>query len=178
MGMKEDLQALVKSAGASKDGMKLGVKALAEAVAEKLGVKPEEVAVLLLNATGQTLVFVWPPALYDGKAAFPAAHKTAIASAVLSTLKGKVDNKVSESKHLKFYESVTGMQTSKVPIQKMVALPLFHGERKIGVVEVSRKGKTPEESGPNFTPQDAQALVTICKEASPFIAQLIPEPFL
>jgi hypothetical protein len=70
------------------------------------------------------------------------------------------------------------MQTSKLPIQKMVALPLFSGDKKLGVVEVSRKGKTPEEAGPNFTPEDAQALVVLCKEASPLMAQLIPEPFL
>jgi hypothetical protein len=178
MGMKERLQAIVKEHGASREGLKEGTKILAEQVASVLNVKPDEVAIMLLNATGQTLVFVWPPPLYDSHAAFPANHKTAIASAVLSSLKGKVDNKVAESKHLKFYELVTGMQTSKLPIQKMVALPLFHGEKKLGVVEVSRKGKTPEEAGPNFTPEDAQALVALCKEASPLVSQLMPDPFL
>ena len=178
MDVKGQLQAIVKTKGATKDGLKEGAKVLAEAISEQLKVKPEEVAIMLLNATGQTLVFVWPPPLFTGGAAFPANHKTAIASGVLATLKGKVDNKISESKHLKFYESVMGMQTSKLPIQKMVALPLFSGDKKLGVVEVSRKGKTPEEAGPNFTPEDAQALVVLCREASPLIGQLIPEMFL
>jgi len=178
MGMKDELQAIVKTKAASREGLKEGAKVLAEAVASALKVKPDEVAIMLLNATGQTLVFVWPPALFTGGSAFPANHKTAIASSVLATLKGKVDNKVAESKHLKFYELVTGMQTSKLPIQKMVALPLFCGEKKLGVVEVSRKGKTADEAGPNFTPEDAQALVALCKEASPFISQLLPDPFL
>lgn len=178
MDVKGQLQAIVKEKGATRDGVKDGAKVLAEAIAEQLKVKPDEVAIMLLNATGQTLMFVWPPPLFAGGAAFPANHKTAIASIVLATLKGKVDNKISESKHLKFYESVMGMQTSKLPIQKMVALPLFSGDKKLGVVEVSRKGKTPEEAGPNFTPEDAQALVVLCKEASPLIGQLIPEMFL
>lgn len=178
MDVKGQLQAVVNEKGATRDGVKDGAKVLAEAIAEKLKVKPDEVAIMLLNATGQTLMFVWPPPLFTGGAAFPANHKTAIASIVLATLKGKVDNKISESKHLKFYESVMGMQTSKLPIQKMVALPLFAGDKKLGVVEVSRKGKTPEEAGPNFTPEDAQALVVLCKEASPLISQLIPEMFL
>jgi hypothetical protein len=178
MGMKEQLQAIHKDQGAGRESLKQGAKALAEAIAAKLQVKPDEVAVLLLNATGQTLVFVWPLPLFDSRAAFPANHKTAIASVVLATLKGKVDNKLGESKHLKFYESVTGMDTSKIPIQKMVALPLFYGDKKLGVVEVSRKGKTPEEAGPNFTPADAQALVGLCKEAAPLLSLLIPDPFL
>lgn len=178
MAIGEQLQAIVKAKGPTREGLKDGAKALAEAIAARLQVKPDEVAIMLLNATGQTLMFVWPPPLFSGGAAFPANHKTAIASGVLATLKGRVDNKISESKHLKFYESVTGMQTSKLPIQKMVALPLFSRDKKLGVVEVSRKGKTPEEAGPNFTPEDAQALVVLCKEASPLMAQLIPEPFL
>jgi hypothetical protein len=178
MDVKEQLQAIVKTHGATREGLKDGAKVLAEAIAVQLKVKPDEVAIMLLNATGQTLMFVWPPPLFAGGAAFPANHHSAIASSVLASLKGKVDNKISESKHLKFYESVMGMQTSKLPIQKMVALPLFSGDKKLGVVEVSRKGKTPEEAGPNFTPEDAQALVILCKEASPLIGQLIPEPFL
>jgi len=70
------------------------------------------------------------------------------------------------------------MQTIKLPNQKMMALPRFSGDKKLGIVKVSRKAKTPEEAGPNFTPEDAQALVVLCKEASPLISQLIPEPFL
>ncbi len=178
MGMKEQLQAIVKAHGASREGLGQGAKVLAEAVAQSLKVKSDEVAIMLLNTSGQTLVFVWPPPLFDGHAAFPAAHKTAIASSILATMKGKVDNKMAESKHLKFYELVKGMETSKLPIQKMVALPLFVGDRKLGVVEVSRKGKSPDEAGPNFTPEDAQALVALCKEASPFLGQLVPDPFL
>ncbi len=178
MGIKDQLQAIQTAHGASKEGLKQGAKVLAEAIAARLHVKPDEVAIMVLNTSGQTLLFVWPPPLFESGAAFPAAHKTAMASTVLASLKGKVDNKVSESKHLKFYELVKGLETSKLPIQKMVALPLYLGDKKLGVVEVSRKGMTPEEAGPNFTPEDAQALVLLCRDAAPALDRLLPDVLL
>lgn len=178
MSVSDSLKAILDKEGAGKEGLAKAAKVIAEAIAASLKVKTEEVAILLLTSSGQTLKFVWPPQLAGGLAAFPVTHKSAIASTVLATMKGKVDNKLAESRHLKFFENVKGMETSKVPIQKMVALPLFVGDQKLGVVEVSRKGHTPEEAGPNFSPQDAQALLGICKECSPILAKLLPQPFL
>jgi hypothetical protein len=178
MSVSDSLKAILEKEGPGKEGLAKGAKAVSEVIAQALKVKTEEVAILLLTSTGQTLKFVWPPQLATSQAAFPVTHKTAIASTVLASMKGKVDNKLAESKHLKFFENVKGMETSKLPIQKMVALPLFVGSQKLGVVEVSRKGRTPEEAGPNFSPQDAQALVGICKECAPLLAQLLPQPFL
>jgi len=178
MGISEKIQALLRTKGPSKEALRDGAGAFAEAIAGTLEVKKEEVAVLILNSTGQTLRFVWPPQLFESQAAFPANHKNAIASQVLATMKGRVDNKLAESKHLRFYENVKGMETTKIPIQKMVALPLVAGAQTLGVVEVSRKGRTPEEAGPNFSPEDAQKLVALTKEAAPLLARLVPQPFL
>lgn len=178
MAVADKLQQIAKSGGASKESLQQGARVLAETIAEALNVKIDEVAILLLTSSGQTLKFVWPPHLSTSQAAFPAGHKNAIASTVLATLKGKVDNKIAESKHLRFYENVKGIETGKLPIQKMVALPLFVGTTRLGVVEVSRKGRNPEDAGPNFSPEDAQKLVGICKESAPVLAQLIPQPFL
>jgi hypothetical protein len=177
MDVKEQLEKIARDRGASEAGLEAGAKAFALGICEALQVKPEEVAILLLTSTEQSLKFVWPPALSHGNAVFPANHKNAVASGVLATMRGKVDNRLAESKHLKFYENIRGMECSGLPIQKMVALPMVAGERAVGVLEVSRKGKTPEESGPNFTSQDAQLLVGLCKACVPLLAQLIPKPF-
>lgn len=178
MDVKVRLQEILDRQGPSKAGLEEGVRVTADVIAEALKVKPDEVAILLLTSSRQTLKFVWPPALSKSLSAFPATHKYAFASTILSTLKGKVDNKIAESKHLRFFENVKGMETSGVPIQKMVALPIMDGATPIGVVEVSRKGRTLQETGPNFTPQDAQALVGVCKSAAPYLSKLVPEPFL
>lgn len=178
MELKVELQQAIDGKGPSRAGLEEGAKIMAMAIAESLKVNPEEVAIILLTSSRESLKFVWPPALLQSLSAFPASHKFAFASGILSTLKGKVDNKIAESKHLKFFENVKGMETSGLPIQKMVALPIMMGPTPLGVVEVSRKGKSLEEAGPNFTPQDAQNLVAICKTCAPFLSKLVPDPFL
>jgi hypothetical protein len=178
MDLKAELQQIVDTKGASVTGLEDGARLMAQAISEALKAKSDEVAIILLTSTRESLKFVWPPALFESLSAFPANHKFAFASGILASLKGKVDNKIAESKHLKFFENVKGMETSGLPIQKMVALPIMNGTTPLGVVEVSRKGKNFQEAGPNFTPQDAQDLVAICKTCAPFLAKLVPDPFL
>ncbi len=178
MNAQEKLSRIADDKGPSKEGLAEGAGVFAEAVGQELNVKGDEVAVLILTSTGQTLKFVWPPMLVKSRAAFPAGHKAAFASSVVATLQGKVDNRVSASKHLRFYESVKGAEMTGLPIQRMIAAPLVHGGRALGVVEVSRKGQTPEESGPEFSPEDVRKLGAICKAFAPALASLVPQPFL
>ena len=178
MTLSERLIEIHGAKGASKESLIEAGRIIGAAIAEKLNVKPEEVAVLVLTTSGKTLKFIWPSPLSKSNSVLPADHKNAVASAVLSTRKGKVDNKVSESKHLKFFENVRGMETSGVPIQKMVALPMMNGPKPIGVLEVSRKGRTPDAAGPDFTPEDAQALVSISREVAPLLDKMTPDPYL
>jgi hypothetical protein len=178
MNAQEKLKLIAERKGPSKEGLAEGAAVFAQAVGEELGVKDDEVAVLVLTSTGQTLKFVWPPLLAKSLAAFPADYKSAFASSVLTTMKGKVDNKLSASKHLRFYESVKGAEMTGLPIQRMIAVPLVHDDRAVGVVEVSRKGKTPEDSGAAFTKEDAQKLLAVCKAFTPALAALVPQPFL
>ncbi len=178
MGLKEQLQVVHERHGNTKQGLEEGVKAIVAVVAHSLSVKPDEVALLVLTTSGNTLRFMWPEPLYRGNAVLPAAHKNAVASAVLQARKGKVDNRMAESRHLKFFENVKGLETSGVPIQKMVALPVMLGNNPVGVVEVSRKGRTVDDAGPNFTPEDAQKLLALAKEFAPGLAALVPAPFI
>lgn len=178
MDAQNRLKGIAEQKGPSKEGLAEGAGVFAQAVGEELNVKDDEVAVLILTSSGQTLKFVWPPLLAKSLAAFPAGHKGAFATSVLTTLKGKVDNKLSASKHLRFYESVKGAEMTGLPIQRMIAVPLVHDDRAIGVIEVSRKGKTPDEAGPAFTQEDARKLLAVCKAFTPALAALVPQPFL
>ncbi len=174
MGVKEQMQAIVKAHGASRDGLGQGAKVLAEAVAQGLKVKSDEVAIMLLNTSGQTLVFVWPPPLFDSHAAFPAAHKTAIASSILTTMKGKVDNKMAESKHLKFYELVKGMETSKLPIQKMVALPSSWETGNSGWWRFPARGRPPMRRAPISLPRTPRPSWPFARRPPPSSASSCP----
>lgn len=177
MGIKEDVKAISKEKGRGREALGQAAKIIAAAVSKAVSVKSDEVAMLLLTTSGNTMKFIWPPPLFESNAALPAEYQNAFASSVLKTMKGKVDNKVSESKHLKFFENVKGMETSGVPIQKMIAVPMVFEQKAIGVLEVSRKGNNPDAAGPNFTPEDGQKLVGLVKEFVPPLVELIPNPF-
>ncbi|NMB98813.1 MAG: hypothetical protein GYA35_00860 [Thermoanaerobaculaceae bacterium] len=177
MGLKEDLENILKESGRSRDSLKSAGRIISKFVSESLKVKQDEIAILLLTSTQSTLKFIWPSPLFDSNAALPANYQSAFASSVLKTLKGKVDNKVAESKHLKFFENVKGLETSGIPIQKMIGVPLIYEGKGIGVLEVSRKGRTAETAGPNFTADDGQKLVAIAKEFVPIVVAMIPDPF-
>jgi len=177
MGIKEDIKAISKEKGRGREGLSQAAKMIAAAISKAVSVKNDEVAMLLLTTSGNTMKFIWPPPLFESNAALPAEYQNSFASSVLKTMKGKVDNKVSESKHLKFFENVKGMETSGVPIQKMIAVPMVFEQKAIGVLEVSRKGHNPDAAGPNFTPEDGQKLVGLVKEFVPPLVELIPNPF-
>lgn len=177
MGLKEELEAILNESGKSRDSLKAAGKVISKFISEIIKVKQDEVAILLLTSTESTLKFIWPPPLFDSNAALPATYQSAFASSVLKTMKGKVDNKVAESRHLKFFENVKGLETSGLSIQKMIGVPLILNEKCIGVLEVSRKGRTAESAGPNFTAEDGQKLVAVTKEFVPIIFKMIPDLF-
>lgn len=173
---------LIKAAaaqGPSRGALEAAAAALAHAVSEASGVRNDsEVAILLLNATGNLLKFVSPKALWDAQANFPATQKDSFAVQVLQTRKGKVDNKFSDVKHLKFFEMTKFGKSREKPIQKMLALPLVDGAKVVGVVEISRKGDTPDEAGPNFTPEDANKVLAVLKQCLPDFMKCVPKEFV
>lgn len=79
MAVKERLQEILDLRGPGKQGLEEGAEALANAIAEALQVRPDEVGILLITSTQETLKFIWPRALYQSHSAFPVSHKYAFA---------------------------------------------------------------------------------------------------
>lgn len=177
MELKEKLLKIYNEKGNGNESLLEAGKIIAEEVSKAIGVKSDEVAIILATTTGNTLKFIYPPPLFESNSAFPADYKNSFASSVFKTMKGKVDNKIYEMKHLKFYENVKGLETSGVPIQKMIGVPIVYESKPIGVIEASRKGVNPDASGPNFTAEDGQKLVALCKEFASILYSMIPNPF-
>lgn len=178
MDIREALNQILKDKGCCKDGLLEAASSIATHVGEILKVHPEEVAIMLLTSTMQSLKFIHPKQLFNAGSVIPINHKSAIAATVFQSKKGKVDNKITESKHLKFFENVRNLELKTKPIQKMIALPIIFNGNTLGVVELSRKGETPEKAGSNFTQNDATTLLAIVNEVAPFLLKLKPEPFL
>jgi hypothetical protein len=140
-------------------------------VSRAFSCKQDEVAILLLSTDGRHLRFVAPRAFAE-LGSIPVTKRDSIAVGVLSRRTGEVNN-VPMVKHVSFFESIK-LRDRPMPIQKMVTAPLLLRGQPIGVAEISRKGETARDAGPDFTPADLRRAQEILDAVTPFLADARP----
>lgn len=149
----------IKEAKSLEEAIKLGASFLAKT----LDVEEKEVAILLLDENGEFLKFYHPPELKDA-GAIPVKSYDAVAVKVLHSKHPSLFNDFQRVRHLSIFERVKGPDGKEpLPIQKLMAVPICTGEECLGVAEVSRMGKTPEEAGPDFENSDLMLVEDFCK---------------
>jgi hypothetical protein len=79
-------------------------------------------------------------------------------------------------KHVAFFESVK-LRERPVPIQKMVTVPIMYGGEPVGVAQLSRKGDTPSEAGPDFSNADVRKAEEIFERVAPYLVEARPDRF-
>ncbi len=142
-------------------------------ISEKLGVDRKEVALLLLDESGMFLKFYHPPELVDA-GAIPLKASDAVAVKVLLSDHPVIFNEFQNVRHLSIFEKVKRPEGEKpLPIQKLMAIPLYVGNKPIGVLEVSRMGETLEAAGPDFTKQDLEAISGFAKLLAQVLARFL-----
>ena len=154
------------------------VKTIASFLAKRFAVREAEIALLLLRPNRQVLRFAHPLEHFRGQTNVFPVNSPGVATKVLRSGRGMIHNDMSQVGHLEMYEWIpTGREKPK-EIQKMIAAPLSLGEGEvIGVVEVSRKGETPQEAGSNFTPVELTELTRIGAAMAPWIRRFTPPDF-
>jgi hypothetical protein len=146
-----------------------------KAVSHAFACKQDEVAILLLSTDGRHLRFV-APRRFAELGSIPVTKRDSIAVGVLSRRTGEVINNVPMVKHVSFFESIK-LRDRPAPIQKMVTAPLIAGGQPIGVVEISRKGETAREAGPDFGPADLRRAQEVLDSVAPFLAEARPADY-
>ena len=130
-------------------------------LAELFKVTPEEIALIVLTNNKRFLRFIAPKKLYHGGATFPLTKRESVSTKVMMTKKCEIKNDMLKIKHLSIYEQVKMDENKPKPIQKMITVPLLQGETAIGVIQISRKGYTLEESGEDFSENDGKQILEI-----------------
>ena len=141
-------------------------------VSQAFACKQDEVAILLVSADGRHLRFAAPRRFAD-LGSIPLTKRDSIAVGVLTRRSGEVINNVPMVKHVSFFESIK-LRDKPVPIQKMVSVPILLRGQAVGVAEVSRKGDTAKEAGPDFTPADLRRAQEIFDGVAPYLAEARP----
>jgi hypothetical protein len=139
------------------------------------GCKTDEVAILILTSDNRHLRFISPRKFTD-LGTIPVTKRDSIAVSVLAKKSGEAMNNVPMVKHVSFFESVK-LRDRVVPIQKMITVPILHRGSAVGVAQISRKGETPGEAGPDFTASDVRKAQDLYESVAPYLFEARPDKF-
>jgi len=174
-----ELQEILQAMVAQKDKIKnrnellldMGERVV-KAVSQQFACKQDEVAILLLSLDGKHLRFI-APRRFAELGSIPVSKRDSIAVGVLAKRSGDVINNVPMVKHVSFFETVK-LRDKPAPIQKMVTTPLLVRGQPIGVAEISRKGESVRDCGPDFTPADLRKAQELFDGVAGFLAEARP----
>jgi len=131
-------------------------------------VKADEVAILALGGDGKHLRFLVPEKL-KAVGTIPLNSTTALVARTARERRPDILNQFAGSRHASVFEGVRLGRGEGEMIQKIMSVPIISGEQVIGVVQISRKGRTKQEAGADFGSGDLRTL----QELSPTLAQFI-----
>jgi hypothetical protein len=149
---------------------------IVKSVSIEFGAKNDEVAILVLTSDQKHLRFAAPRKFAD-LGTIPISKRDSIAVNVLARKSGEAMNNVPMVKHVSFFESVKIRDRPAVPIQKMITVPILLRGEVVGVAQVSRKGDSAAEAGPDFTQSDVDKAQDLFSKISPYLVEARPERF-
>jgi len=130
---------------------------VAGAIAKNFKVKPDEVAILRMAPTGKQLEFIVPERL--GKVGtIPMTSTNALAVRTARDRRAEFVNNFTAAAHPTVFEAVKLSKEGGDPIQKIVSVPVVVEGKTVGVLQISRKGKTTQAAGPDFAAKDVEEL--------------------
>ena len=146
-----------------------------KSVVGTFGCKADEVAILMVTSDAKHLRFVAPRKFVE-LGTIPVTKRDSIAVNILGRKVGEAMNNVPMVKHVAFFESVK-LRDRVLPIQKMITVPILQGNHAVGVAQISRKGDTPAEAGPDFTAADLKKAQQLFEDVGPYLVATRPERF-
>ena len=144
-------------------------------LAAMFGAKNDEVAILFLTTDEKHLRFVAPRKFAD-LGTIPITKRDSIAVTIFARKTGEALNNVPMVKHVAFFESVK-LRDRPVPIQKMITVPILHDGDAVGVAQVSRKGETAAEAGPDFSSTDVRRAQEVFEVVARYLVRARPDRF-
>jgi hypothetical protein len=139
---------------------------IAVELSRTFGVHDDEVAIFKLEQA--QLRFIYPPSL-SNVGMIPLTHTSSVAARTANTKRPEALNNFAQMRHASFFEAVpvdskTRSNNQKpekvaIAIQKMMSVPVVGPAGVLGVIQVSRKGTSPQAAGADFQPMDLQRLV-------------------
>lgn len=146
---------------------------LAENIAKALSVRVDEVAILAVSNRWRHLHFIVPEALKN-VGFIPLSSKSALAARTTRDNRPEIINDFSSVKHASVFEGVK-LTSAAETIHKIISAPILSGDRIVGVIQVSRKGANSKLAGPDFTSDDLNKVLAVCKPLGRLLQHAVAE---
>jgi len=147
---------------------------VAEGIAKNLSVRADEVAILAISNRWRHLYFIVPQALKN-VGFIPLSSKSALAARTTPENLPEIINDFTSVKHASVFESVKFAAETAEAIQKIISAPIVSGDRVVGVIQISRKGANAKLAGPDFTSDDLNRVVALCKPLGKLLQRTIAD---
>src|SRR6202046_1102668 len=135
----------------SAGGEFVGLNRVVDLISKTFKVQAHEVAILTITADDRFLRFVVPEKLQQ-VGQVPLTSTNALAARTVRERRPEVINHFAVVPHSTVFEAVPIAEDQRSEaIQKIMSAPLVQDRKALGVIQVSRKGRTPGEAGPDFT---------------------------
>ena len=134
---------------------------IAQELAKLFSVKSDEIAILQLSQDNTILIFLYPLKLRR-VGTIPMTTTNSLAVRTARDKRPEMINNFPAQKHPTVFEAVNldDKGEERQPIQKIMSAPLLLESKSVGVIQISRKGKSPTTAGADFTIRDLTALMT------------------
>lgn len=133
---------------------------VAHEIGKMFHAQPDEVAVLELSAKGKALKFVLPEKLRV-VGSIPLSSTTALAARTARERRADILNNFASARHATVFEGVPLGRATGASIQKIMSVPILNGDTVVGVVQISRKGDSAAQCGPDFNSKDLSELQSL-----------------
>lgn len=140
----------------------VSLSSVAEKIAKTLGVRTDEVAILAVSTRWKHLHFLVPEALKN-VGFIPLSSNSALAARTARESRPEINNNFTAARHVTVFEGVKITAEAAESIQKIISAPILSGEKVIGVIQISRKGASPLNAGPDFTADELGKILALCK---------------
>lgn len=151
------------------EGESLQLNRAVDLISRNFGVQAHEVAVLGLTSDERSLQFLAPESL-RAVGQIPLSSTKALAARTFREGRSEAINHFVVVPHASVFEAVPIAENVRAEaIQKIMSVPIIFGNRIIGVLQVSRRGKAASDAGPDFTSPQLRELKTIADALAPCI---------
>jgi len=159
----------------SESGENVGLNRVVDLISKNYAVQHHEVAIFVLSDDARFLKFVVPEKLQT-VGQIPLTSTNSLAARTAREKRPEIINHFSVVPHASVFEAVPLTEEQRgEPIQKIMSAPMLFEKKIMGVIQISRKGSTSAEAGPDFTPPELRELRTIAETVAPCLPLCIPQ---